>query len=323
MKRIGVLTSGGDAPGMNAAIRAVVRACIYNNVEVYGIERGYQGLIENKIMRMGSHSVSNIIQRGGTILKTARSKDFMKAEGRKMAFENLMRHEIEGIVAIGGNGTYTGAKIFFEEHGFPIIGVPGTIDNDLYGTDYTIGFDTAINTALEAIDRIRDTADSHDRMFFVEVMGREAGFIAADVGISGGAEVILIPETKMNIAEVAEIIKNGWGRKKSSQLIVVAEGDEIGGVFTVVEKLKEVIPTLEYRVTVLGHIQRGGSPTARDRVLASRLGEAAVTALIEGKNNAAVGLVHDAVTFVSFEDAIHHKKPLNQDLIHLANVLSV
>ena len=237
MKKIAVFTSGGDAPGMNAAIRAVVRTAIYHNLQIYGIERGYEGMINNAIMELNSRSVSNIIQRGGTILKTTRSAHFMTTEGRKKAFENLQLHGIEGLVAIGGNGTYTGAMTFYKEYGIPTIGIPGTIDNDLYGTDYTIGYDTAINTALGAIDKIRDTADSHDRIFFIEVMGRDAGFIAMDSGISGGAEAVLIPETITNLEALATKLTGGNDKKKTSQIIVVAEGDEAGGVYEIVDKL--------------------------------------------------------------------------------------
>ena len=323
MKKIAVFTSGGDAPGMNAAIRAVVRTAIYHNLQIFGKERGYDGMIKNAIFEMNSRSVSNIIQRGGTILRTARSTEFMTFEGRKKAFANLEMHGIEGMVAIGGNGTYIGAKTFFEEFGVPVIGVPGTIDNDLYGTDYTIGYDTAINTALDAIDKIRDTADSHDRIFFIEVMGRDAGFIAMDSGISGGAEAILIPETATDIEALAARLSGSTERKKTSQIIVVAEGDDAGDVFVIVEKLKEYIPQFQYRITVLGHIQRGGSPTARDRVLASRLGEAAVCGLIKGRKNEAAGIINDHVSFVNFNDAIYKRKPVNADLIRLADVLSI
>ncbi|MDZ4839656.1 MAG: 6-phosphofructokinase [Bacteroidota bacterium] len=322
MNKIGVLTSGGDAPGMNAAIRAVVRTALYHNLKVAGIQRGYQGAIENKIIDMDSHSVSNIIQRGGTILKTFRSKDFMTQEGRTIAYNNFAKHGIDALIVIGGNGTYTGADVFNTEFNMPIVGLPGTIDNDLYGTDYTIGYDTAINTACEAIDKIRDTADSHDRVFFVEVMGRDSGFIALDTGICGGAEAILVPEMPNEILGLANTLKLGWGRKKGSQLIIVAEGDEEGGVYEVVSKIKDKIPDLESRCVILGHIQRGGSPTARDRVLASRLGNAAVMTLLNGKSNVAIGLVNDHIKLVSFKDAISIRKDINKSLIELADVLS-
>jgi len=322
IKKIGLFTSGGDAPGMNACIRAVVRTAIYHGIEIFGIERGYVGMIDNMIIPMNSHSVSNIIQRGGTILKCARSTEFMTVEGRQKAFVNLETHGIDGLIAIGGNGTYTGGIKFYEEFGIPIIGVPGTIDNDLYGTDYTIGYDTAINTALQAIDKIRDTADSFDRMFFVEVMGRDAGFIAMDVGIGGGAEAIFIPEFEESIEDMVAMIKKGWGRKKTSQLIIVAEGDEHGNAFEIAEAIKKRIPDFEYRVTVLGHIQRGGSPSARDRVLASRLGQAAVDGLIKGYNQEAVGIVNDIITYTPLAEAIGKRKEISKDLVKLVEILS-
>ena len=322
MKKIGVFTSGGDAPGMNACIRAVVRTAQYNNVDIYGIQRGYHGMIEGMIIEMDASSVSNIIQRGGTMLKTARCKEFETAEGRFKAYEQIKAYGLDGLVAIGGNGTYTGASIFFKEFGVPIIGVPGTIDNDLYGTDHTIGFDTAINTAMEAIDKIRDTADSHDRMFFIEVMGRDAGFIAMDVGISGGAEAVLVPETHTDLNHLIDILRKGWGRKKGSQLIVVAEGDDAGGVVKVVAKVKEKVPNLDCRIVVLGHIQRGGSPTARDRVIASRLGAGAVEALLKGHKNEAIGIVNDKIHFTAMEEAYTKKKSLDRHMIDLAEMIS-
>ena len=322
MDKIAVLTSGGDAPGMNACIRAVVRTALYKGLRVFGVERGYQGLIEGLIAPMDSHSVSNIIQRGGTILKTNRCKEFETTEGRRKAFENLQEKDIDGLVVIGGNGTYTGAAIFYEEFGLPVIGAPGTIDNDLFGTDYTIGYDTAINTALDAIDKIRDTADSNDRTFFVEVMGRDSGFIAIDVGLSGGAEAILVPELRTDLDYLIDTLQRGWGRKKGSQLIIVAEGDDQGGVFEIADKIKQKIPNLDPRMVVLGHIQRGGSPTARDRVLASRLGAAAVMGLIDGKTNIAAGIVNDELYFVSLKDAVQIKKPVNAKLLDLAEILS-
>lgn len=307
---------------MNAAIRAIVRTAIYDGVEVVGIKRGFQGLIENKIEPMNSYSVSNIIQRGGTILKTARSADFQTKEGRAQAYQNIRQHGIDGLVVIGGNGTYKGAQIFSCEYDLRIVGLPGTIDNDLYGTDYTIGYDTAINTACDAIDKIRDTADSHDRVFFVEVMGRDAGFIALDTGICGGAEAILVPEIDADLDKVAQTMKAGWGRKKGSQLIVVAEGEVEGGVFEVIAKIKQRIPSLECRSVVLGHIQRGGKPSARDRVLASRLGYAAVKALEIGKSDIAIGIVNDEIHEVSFEVAINAVKGVNTHLLELASILS-
>lgn len=323
MKRIAVFTSGGDAPGMNACIRAVVRSAIYHKLDIFGIEQGFSGMINGNFIEMNSRSVSNIIQRGGTILKTARSKEFKTSSGRKEAYKNLINQQVEGIIAIGGNGTYTGCKEFYEEFGIPVIGLPGTIDNDLYGTDYTIGYDTAINTALEAIDRIRDTADSNDRTFFVEVMGRESGFIALDVGLSGGAEGILIPEIETDVNDLINMLNYGWGRKKGSQLIVVAEGDTQGNVFQIAEKIKAKVPDFEYRITVLGHLQRGGSPSAKDRVLASRLGAAAVDALLEGKQNIAVGIRNNCIAFESLHDAVSLKKPINQGIHELAKILSL
>ncbi|GIV40018.1 MAG: ATP-dependent 6-phosphofructokinase [Thermonema sp.] len=324
MKKIGVFTSGGDAPGMNAAIRAVVRTAIYKEIEVVGILRGYNGMIGGHFVPMQSHSVSNIIQRGGTILKSARSKEFMTYEGRKKAFEQLQKAGIEGLIAIGGDGTFTGAKVFYEEFGIPTVGIPGTIDNDLYGTDYTIGYDTAINTALDAIDKIRDTADSHDRLFFIEVMGRDSGYIAIACGIAGGAELVMVPETLTTIDEVVQTINQGWRRSKTSSIVIVAEGDEEGNAHEIAAKVAgQLEGKYDIRVSTLGHIQRGGSPTARDRILASRLGVAAVEALLSGKQNIMVGIVNDEITHVPFEDAIHKEKPIRQELIDLVRILSI
>ena len=286
MKRIAVFTSGGDAPGMNACIRAVVRGGLHYGVEIFGIIRGYNGLIKGDIIPLNSQSVSNIIQRGGTILKSARSKDFMTPEGRKKGYEQLKSHGIEGLVAIGGNGTFTGAEIFFNEFQIPTVGAPGTIDNDLFGTDFTIGYDTAVNTALDAIDKIRDTADSHDRIFFIEVMGRDSGYIAVQSGISGGAESILIPEERQTVDDVVATLKAGFAKKKSSSIVVVAEGDEEGHAANIAEKIKNTIDVpVDIRVTNLGHIQRGGSPSAFDRILASRLGLGALEGLLTGHKN--------------------------------------
>lgn len=321
MKRIGVFTSGGDAPGMNAAIRAVVRTALYYGVEVKGIMNGYEGLINDDIIDMNSRSVANIIQRGGTILKTSRSERFRTAEGRAIAAENVRKHGIEGLVAIGGNGTFTGAGIFCKETGLTVMGVPGTIDNDLYGTDYTIGFDTAINTAIEAIDKIRDTADSHNRVFLVEVMGRHAGFIAMDVGIGGGAEAILIPEVKTDLDHLVQMFTDDKKRKKSFSILVVAEGDDEGGAFEIAEKLKARIPGFDPKVTVLGHIQRGGTPSAYDRLLASRLGSAAVVELLEGSSNKMVGIVSNELMLTTFEDAIEKCRPVDTGMLKLAEIL--
>lgn len=322
MKKIGVFTSGGDSPGMNACVRAVVRTAMFSGVQVVGIQRGYEGMIENEMEALSSRSVSNIIQRGGTILKTARSKRFMTPEGRKVAAANLKQHEIEGIVCIGGNGTFTGAKIFHEEYGIPSIGAPGTIDNDLYGTDFTIGFDTAINTAVDAIDKIRDTADSHGRVFFIEVMGRHSGYIALAAGIAGGAELILIPEEKENWDKISGMFGGEHKSPKAFSIVIVAEGDEGGGAYNVVAKLKKEIPDFDPRVTILGHIQRGGSPTAYDRVLASRLGNGAVEALLNGETNKMAGLINNKVVLTSYDDAINKTKPLNPDLLKLVDVFN-
>lgn len=323
MKKIAVFTSGGDSPGMNACIRAAVRTARFNEVEVMGIMRGYAGMIEGDLIKMNSRSVSNILQRGGTVLKTARSKEFMTAEGRKKAYDNLQKHGIEGIICIGGNGTFTGAKQFYEEFGIPSVGAPGTIDNDLYGTDYTIGFDTAVNTALDAIDKIRDTADSHDRVFFVEVMGRHAGDIALAVGIGGGAESVMIPESDSDWPKLLEMFTGKRKSKKAFSIVVVAEGDETGGANAIVEKLKAVDPEFDPRVTILGHIQRGGSPTAYDRLLASRLGNAAVEALLRGETNKMAGLINNKIVLTSYDDAINKRKALDPELIRLVDIFNV
>ena len=322
MKRIAVFTSGGDAPGMNACIRAVVRTAIYNKVEVYGIRRGYTGMIRGDILKLESYSVSNIVQRGGTILKSARSDDFRTADGRKKAYEQLQLFGIEGLVAIGGNGTFTGAEIFYNEFGVPTVGAPGTIDNDLFGTDFTIGFDTAVNTALDAIDKIRDTADSHDRIFFIEVMGRDSGYIAIQSGIGGGAELVMMPETASSIEEVIETLKDNYSRSKTSSIIIVAEGEEEGGAMEVAAKVKEYIPNGDIKVTTLGHVQRGGKPTAADRILASRLGNAAVEGLLIGKKNMMAGIIHNEVVYTPFRDTLIKQKPIHPDLLRLAEVLS-
>ncbi len=321
MKRIAVLTSGGDAPGMNACIRAVVRACVHFNVEVFGIYRGYQGLIENDIKQLSSSSVANIIQYGGTVLKTARSKDFMTAEGRKTAYENLKKHGIEGLVCIGGNGTYTGAMIFEKEYGIPSMGCPGTIDNDLWGTDYTIGYDTAINTAVDAIDKIRDTAESHNRVFFIEVMGRHSGHIALHAGLAGGAEGIFIPERENEFEEIVNYYQSK-NRKKEFSIFVVAEGETEGHAYDIAKRFQEIYPDTDCRVTILGHIQRGGKPSSNDRILASRIGAHAVKALIEGHKNEAVGVVNREIEFTPFKDAIEHKKDIEDNLWTLNHIIT-
>ena len=323
MKKIAVMTSGGDSPGMNACIRAVVRTGIYNGMEVYGIRRGYEGMIDGDFYKMESHDVSNIIQRGGTILKTARSQRFMTAEGRKTAFDNLKLHGIEGFVAIGGDGTFRGATVFEKEYGITCVGVAGTIDNDLFGTDYTLGFDTAINTAIDCIDKIRDSAISHNRLFFVEVMGRDAGFIALSCGIAGGAEAIVIPETETNIDNLISILQNGWQHQKSSAIVIVAEGDERGGAFEIAKLVKEKFNYYDTRVSVLGHIQRGGNPTVRDRILGSRLGMAAVEALADGKKNVMAGLINDELAFTPFANATKHHMDINKQMLKLVEILAL
>lgn len=323
MKRIAVFTSGGDSPGMNACIRAVVRTAIYHGIEVYGIRKGYNGMIKGDFYRMDSASVSNTIQKGGTILKSARSQAFMTKEGRQEAFNSLKKFEIDGLVAIGGNGTFTGATLFYEEFGVPVVGAPGTIDNDLYGTDYTIGYDTAVNTALDAIDKIRDTADSHERVFFVEVMGRDSGYIAMPCAIGGGAEIVMIPESVTSINQVIDTLQNGWNRSKTSFIIVIAEGDEEGNATEVATQVKAALPQMDARVTILGHVQRGGSPTAADRLLASQIGIATVEGLINGKTDVMAGIVNNRLVYTPFKDTIHKKKIINQRFMRMVEILSV
>jgi 6-phosphofructokinase 1 len=323
IRKIGIMTSGGDSPGMNAAIRAVVRTGIYHGMEVFGIRRGYQGMIEGDIVQMQTTDVSNIIQRGGTILKTARSKEFMTNEGMDKAYAQLQVHGIEGLVLIGGDGTFRGAVNFFERHTIPAVGLPGTIDKDLAGTDFTIGFDTAVNTAVEAIDKIRDTAEAHDRLFIVELMGRDAGYIALHSGIACGAEDILIPETKTDIEEVLNRIDADERRKKAVHIIVVAEGDDFGGAKEVHERVAQRFPKLDVRSCVLGHIQRGGSPTCADRILASRLGHAAVNALRSGNTQVMVGVVNDRVVHTPFAGVVKGNTPISDDLLDMIRVLSV
>lgn len=323
MKRIGVFTSGGDAPGMNACIRAVVRTALSRGLEVFGIYRGYQGMIEGEIVQLSSRDVSNIIQRGGTILKTARSEEFLTKEGRKKAAEHLRKIGIEGLVCIGGDGSFKGASILYEEHGIKTIGAPGTIDNDLYGTDSTIGYDTAVNTVVQAVDKLRDTAASHNRLFIVEVMGRDAGFIALRSGIACGAEAILVPETPTYIDALIQKLRDGWNRQKQSSIVIVAEGDESGGAYEVAKAVKQNFDGYDVRVTVLGHIQRGGSPSAYDRVLASELGYAAVEGLLQGKFNVMVGRQGRQIVYIPFEKAIKHNKELNRQLLQIAETLSI
>ncbi len=320
--KIGVLTSGGDSPGMNAAIRAVVRTGLYHNLEVFGIMRGYQGMIEDDIIPMHSRSVANIIQRGGTILKTARSKDFFEPEGRKKACKNLKKHGIDGLVIIGGDGSFRGAQKFASEFDIPCIGLPGTIDKDIAGSDFTIGFDTAVNTAVEAIDKIRDTADAHDRLFIIEVMGRDAGYIALHSGIATGAEHILIPETKTDIETVIDSLEEKERRKKLVNMIVVAEGDELGGANEVAELIKKRLPHLDTRVCILGHIQRGGSPSCLDRLIASRLGYAAVDALLEGKHNTMIGIMNNKLHYTPLDKAIKAKQKISDEWMKIVKILA-
>jgi 6-phosphofructokinase 1 len=320
--KIGVLTSGGDSPGMNAAIRAVVRTGIHHGLEVFGIYRGYGGMIDDEIQPMVSRSVANIIQRGGTILKTARSKEFMTPEGRQIAYNNLQKRGIDGLVIIGGDGSFRGAQLFSKEFDIPCIGLPGTIDKDMAGTDFTIGFDTAVNTAVEAIDKIRDTADAHDRLFVVEVMGRDAGYIALHSGIATGAEHIMIPETKSNIVEIVQGLSEKEKRQKLVNLIVVAEGDEMGGGNEVGRLLKESLPNADVRVCILGHIQRGGSPTCLDRLIASRMGYHAVECLVEGRHNVMVGIVNNRMHYLPLDNAVKAKEKFNKDWLKIVKILA-
>jgi len=321
LRKIGVLTSGGDAPGMNAAIRAVVRAGIYQGLEVYGIKRGYQGMIEGDIILMETGSVSGIIHNGGTILQTARCKEFMSYEGRKKAHEQLAAHGIDAVIIIGGDGSFTGANIMSGEFNIPFVGLPGTIDNDLYGTDYTIGFDTALNTVIEAVDKIRDTATSHGRIFFVEVMGKEAGFVALRSGIACGAEAIMIPEEKHDLDKLRKYLRERALRKKSS-IIMVAEGEEEGGAIAIAAKMKEEFPEFDIRTTILGHVQRGGSPSALDRVIATRMGKAAVDALLEGQKSIMIGIVNDEMVQVPLNKTVKLHKKVDRDLLDMAEMLS-
>lgn len=324
IKRIAVFTSGGDAPGMNAAIRAVVRNALYNNLHIFGIHRGYQGMIEGQIRRLETSDVSNIIHRGGTMLKTARCPEFLTPEGRKRAYENLLYNDIDALIAIGGNGTLGGALQFSRE--FPdiaVVGLPGTIDNDLYGTDFSIGFDTAVNTAMQAVDRIRDTADSHNRLFFVEVMGRHSGYIALHTGIASGAGGVIIPEEDMNFEDLVKLLKRGTARKKLFSIVIVAEQSHMGNVYTLAEQVGERVEEYDdVRVTVIGHLQRGGSPSAFDRVLASVLGFHAVEALLSGQTGVMVGIRNNQIHFTPFEEAISKPKKPGKDLLRMAHILA-
>ncbi len=323
IKKIAVLTSGGDAPGMNAAVRAVVRAALFHKLEVVGIEHGYEGMILGEFMELTSLEVRNIIQRGGTFLRSSRSEEFKTKEGRLKAYNNLIAKQVDAVIVIGGDGTFTGAGIFSQEYDIPFVGIPGTIDNDMYGTDFTIGFDTALNTVVEAIDRIKDTASSHDRMFFIEVMGRDAGFIALQAGIATGAEAILIPEVEGQVEKLKDYILHEAKSKKSSQIILVAEGNKIGGADEVANQIKEGIGDLSIRVNVLGHMQRGGSPTAFDRFLASRLGVAAVEALLDNQRSIMVGYTNHEVVHVPFNKTIKGHRNVNLELLHVADILAI
>lgn len=323
IKCIGILTSGGDAPAMNAAIRAVTRAAIYHGFEVKGIMRGYKGLITGEIIPFKTQNVSNIIQQGGTILKTARSKEFETPEGRQAAYGNMQKEGIDALVVIGGDGSLTGARIFASEFNIPVVGIPGTIDNDLYGTDTTLGYDTALNTIMDAVDKIRDTATSHERLFFIEVMGRNAGFLALNGAIATGAEAAIIPEIATEVDQLAELIENGFRKSKNSSIVLVAESELTGGAMGLAERVKTEYPQYDVRVTILGHIQRGGSPTASDRILASRLGEAAVNALMEGQRNVMIGIQNDEIVYVPFTKAIRKDKPINRDLLNTVKILSI
>jgi 6-phosphofructokinase 1 len=320
--KIGVLTSGGDAPGMNAAIRAVVRTGIYNGLEVYGIFRGYAGMVDGEILKLESKSVGNIIQRGGTILKTSRSKEFLDREGREKAYNNLKKHGINGLVIIGGDGSFRGAHALSSEYDIPCIGLPGTIDKDIAGTDFTIGFDTAVNTAVEAIDKIRDTADAHDRLFIIEVMGRDSGYIALHSGIATGAENILIPEKRTDIENIIFTLDEKHRRKKLVNLIVVAEGDEFGGANEVAKIIKERMPEQEVRVCILGHIQRGGSPSCFDRLIASRMGYAAIECLLEGRHNVFVGIVNNRMHYIPLKEAVKKKQRISEEWMKIVKILS-
>lgn len=324
IKKIAVMTSGGDAPGMNAAIRSVIRAASYYKLESVGIYRGYQGLIEGDIEPMNARSAHHLVQKGGTVLKTARSKEFRTVEGRKKAYDNLVKHQIDAMVVIGGDGSFTGAMVFNNEYDFPIIGIPGTIDNDIFGTDFTIGYDTALNTAVEVIDKIRDTASSHNRLFFVEVMGRDAGHIALNAGIGAGAEEILIPEEDMGIDRLLVTLEKSRRSGKTSSLVVVAEGDKTGeNVFELAKYVEENLPQYDVRVSVLGHMQRGGAPSCFDRVLASRMGVHAVELLIDGQSNVMVGLNNGKMTTTPLENAIKENNPIDKEILRVSDIMSV
>ena len=323
IKCISILTSGGDAPGMNAAIRAVTRSAIFGGFKVKGIYRGYRGLITDEIEEFTTANVSNIIQRGGTILKTARCKEFRTPEGRQLAYDTLCRHGIDALVVIGGDGSLSGARIFANEFNFPIIGLPGTIDNDLYGTDTTIGYDTALNTIMECVDKIRDTATSHERLFFIEVMGRDAGFLALNGAIASGAEAAIIPEISTEVDQLADLIENGFRKSKNSSIVLVAESPVTGGAMGIAQRVEKEYPQYDVRVSILGHLQRGGSPTAHDRILASRMGAAAIDALLDDQRNVMIGIKNDEIVYVPFVKAIKNDKPINRDLLNTLRRLSI
>ncbi|MDX9882203.1 MAG: 6-phosphofructokinase [Prolixibacteraceae bacterium] len=323
LQRIAVFTSGGDAPGMNAAIRAVTRAALSHGLEVVGIRHGYQGMIEDDFIPLHSNDVSGIINQGGTILKTARSMEFHTSEGQEKAYRNLKKHDIDAVVVIGGDGSFTGALIFSQEYDIPFVGIPGTIDNDMFGTDYTIGYDTALNTVVEAVDKIKDTASSHGRIFFIEVMGREAGLLALNSGIAVGAEVILIPESKEQHEELKKFLAKGYKTKETSGIVIVAEGDEMGGAIKIAKKVTEEHPDLDVRVSILGHIQRGGSPTAKDRVAATRMGVAAVDALLDDQKSIMIGLKNDKTVHVPISKAVKLHHSIDEDLIEIQRVITI
>ncbi|MBR6249475.1 MAG: 6-phosphofructokinase [Muribaculaceae bacterium] len=323
IKTIGLLTSGGDAPGMNAAIRAVTRSAIFSGFKVKGIYRGYRGLITDEIVEFKTQNVSNIVQHGGTILKTARCKEFTTKEGRQQAYDVMRKHDIDALVVIGGDGSLCGAREFASEFDVPVVGMPGTIDNDLYGTDHTIGYDTALNTIMWCVDRIRDTANSHERLFFIEVMGRNAGFLALNGAIASGAEAAIIPEISTEVDQLAELIQNGFRKSKNSSIVLVAESPITGGAMGLAERVRNEYPQYDVRVTILGHLQRGGSPTAQDRILASRMGAAAVDALLEGQRNVMIGDNYDEIVYVPITKAIHKNKTIDRDLVETLRRLSI
>jgi len=322
-RNIGVFTSGGDAPGMNAAIRAVVRTCVYYDIEVSGIYRGYEGMIDNDIVKLNARSVSNIIQRGGTILKSARSKEFRTAEGRKKAYDNLKERGIDALVAVGGDGSFTGLHIFHQEYGIPCVCLPGTIDNDLAGTDYTIGYDTATNTAVEAIDKIRDTALYHNRLFFIEVMGRDSGYIAINSAIAGGAVAAIIPEEETPLESLMTKLEDTRKNNKKSSLVVVAEGGKSGGAIKLAEQVQDQLSYYDTKVTILGHLQRGGAPTYFDRVLASKMGVAGVEALINGKTDVMLGVISNKIVYNDFETSMAREHEIEAELIRISKILSI